>query len=278
MRWLVVALVVASCASPKPVCVLPAVRAGGAPYVWKVTKSGQPGTMWLFGTIHIAGEKDVAPSVIALLESSTKFASELGDVEPDEKRLLELARAHRNEPLSEILPRDDWWTLEDAMRSNMKSDELKWVRPWFAMIRFMSVVAPAPKPSMDVALTDRASRKHLPIDALESWDEQMTALDKSVTPKDLSDLIHERRTLACSQEQLHIAYLVRDTATLEKVLAGRDPLLRDRNRMWLPKLEGYVTSAGTTFVAVGLGHMLGPDSVVAMLKAEGFDVVERDRP
>ena len=59
---------------------------------------------------------------------------------------------------------------------------------------------------MDVALAQRARERGIPVDALETWDEQLTALDAAVKIADLQQVIHERKTLRCSVErQLRLA-------------------------------------------------------------------------
>jgi uncharacterized protein YbaP (TraB family) len=71
-----------------------------------------------------------------------------------------------------------------------------------------------------------------------------------------------------------------DTAALEKVLEEgfaevpqlRTQLLVGRNRKWIPKLKEMLASGKTHFVTVGAGHLIGRDSVVAMLRARGYKV------
>jgi uncharacterized protein YbaP (TraB family) len=71
-----------------------------------------------------------------------------------------------------------------------------------------------------------------------------------------------------------------DTATLAKVLDEgfaevpqlHARLLVGRNRNWVPKLRAMLGSGKTHFVTVGVGHLVGRDSVVAMLRARGYKV------
>src|SRR5207244_7172565 len=53
-------------------------------------------------------------------------------------------------------------------------------------------------------------------------------------------------------------------------------LLVDRNRNWLPKLESFFTRKGHTFVVVGAAHLVGPDSVIAMLQAKGYQIEQME--
>ena len=45
-----------------------------------------------------------------------------------------------------------------------------------------------------------------------------------------------------------------------------------RNRAWIPQIEGMLKTPGVRMIAVGEGHLLGPDGVPALLKADGVRV------
>jgi uncharacterized protein YbaP (TraB family) len=109
------------------------------------------------------------------------------------------------------------------------------------------------------------------IDALESWSEQLGALDKVVDIAALQETIHARHEVACSSRRLRAAYDAGDTTTIEAILVlpqTRDVILTARNTKWLTKLEGY----SNAFVAVGLGHLLGEAGLPAMLAKAGYTV------
>ena len=50
----------------------------------------------------------------------------------------------------------------------------------------------------------------------------------------------------------------------------------DRNRNWIPGIEAMLKTPGVRFIAVGDGHLLGPDGVPALLKKDGW-LAERVR-
>ncbi len=53
-----------------------------------------------------------------------------------------------------------------------------------------------------------------------------------------------------------------------------DVLLVQRNRLWLPRIEALLDSkdAHSTFITVGMAHLIGPDGLVAQLRAKGYTV------
>ena len=50
-------------------------------------------------------------------------------------------------------------------------------------------------------------------------------------------------------------------------------LLPNRNANWVGQIEAMLKGKGTIFIAVGAGHLIGEDSVQAMLKAKGIESV-----
>ena len=52
-------------------------------------------------------------------------------------------------------------------------------------------------------------------------------------------------------------------------------LVLQRNKNWLPVLEKILKENELTLVVVGAGHLVGPQSVVELLKNKGYKVVQR---
>ncbi|HEU0029931.1 MAG TPA: TraB/GumN family protein [Kofleriaceae bacterium] len=273
MRSLVVWIlaVLAACGSA-PACPVVPRPASAPPFLWKVQKADGP-VVWLYGTIHNAGEADVPPAAWAALESSPHFLSELGDTEPDRETTVELAKLPRGKGLDQQLPSDDWYDLRDALDGVIKEDDLKRARPWYAMARLTETIAPSPSPTMDFALARRARGRGMTVEPLERWEDQLRALADSVGVADLQQAIHARKTMRCELAQLKAVYATGDLAAMQKLLVipATEKLLVDRNRAWLPALEAQLAQGGA-FVAVGLGHLAGEHGLPALLEAAGYTV------
>ena len=52
-------------------------------------------------------------------------------------------------------------------------------------------------------------------------------------------------------------------------------MLVDRNERWIPKIEELMAGDQPAMVIVGTGHLVGTDSVVAMLQAKGHVVTQQ---
>lgn len=268
--WLVLALLVSACASNKPPCKLgPSLARDGA-FLWRAQKGDA--VLWLYGTIHDAGIDAVPPVAMKAFASAERLVTELGDEDPDKDVYIERAKMPFGRPgIHQLLPESDWYDLRDSLIGVIKEDDLKRARPWYAMTLLTTHFDPSKGKSMDVELAERAHDRSLPIDALETWDEQLAALDTVVDIAALQEAIRSRHEVACSSARLRSGYEAGDSTTMEALLVvpqTRDVILTARNTKWIPKLEMYKNA----FVAVGLGHLLGEQGLPAMLTKAGYTV------
>lgn len=261
-----------ACGSTTPQCPVVAPVAPGPAFLWKLEKGGS--VVWLYGTIHDAGLDAVPAAALAAFESSPRLVTELGDVSPDPDVVRDHARIASGKGIDQLLPADDWWDLRDTLRGKIKEDDLRRAKPWYAMSLLTTYASPTPGPSMDVELATRARDRKMPIDALETWQEQLALLDAAIGVADLQEAIRARKTMRCDLGRMISAYRAGDTATMEALLLVPRTvtvLIAPRNRKWLPTIEKHAESGGA-FVAVGLGHLLGEHGLVAMLKTAGYTV------
>ena len=269
---LVVALLAACGGSQAQTCTIAVPKpADPPPFLWRVSKEGV--VVWLYGTIHNGTAREVPAAAWSALGSSLQFASELGDGEPDQDQIARLSRIASGKTLDFLLSPDDWYELRDLLRGTVKEDELRRYRPWLAMIRLTQKLSPPPKQTMDAAFAERAKGAGKPVDALETWTEQLATLAESVTVKDLADAIHARGKMKCELAGMLAFYESGDADAMKKWLAmeAADKLLGARNRKWLAQIEGYFTSGGA-FIAVGLGHLIGDGNLPALLVEKGYSV------
>ena len=272
MRPILLLALLAACAAPRPPCPVAPVATQGAPFLWHASKGGP--AIWLYGTIHDAGLDAVPAVALDALSHSARLVTEIGDVTPDPDEFRELVRIAHGKGIDQLLPADDWWELRDALLGTIKEDQLRRVRPWYAMSLLSNTLAPARGPSMDVELAARAKQLAIPVEALETWQAQLAALDHAVGVADLQQAIHARASMRCSLARLVTAYRAGDIATMQALLVvprTADTLLTARNRAWLPAIEKDLAHGGA-FVAVGLGHLLGDEGLVAMLERAGYSV------
>jgi uncharacterized protein YbaP (TraB family) len=52
-------------------------------------------------------------------------------------------------------------------------------------------------------------------------------------------------------------------------------MLVERNTTWVASVESCITQKTSCFVVVGAAHLVGPDSLVALLQKKGYTVEQR---
>jgi len=273
LSLLLLGLVAAGCAARQE-CKLEPIPPGarGGAFLWRAHKGGD--VVWLYGTIHDSGLDAVPRVALNALEKSVRFVSELGDAEPDRELFIKYARVDDGPGIDQLLPAGDWYDLRDTLIGTIKEDDLRRAEPWYAMTLLSTKMAPTKEKAMDVLLAKRAQELAMPTDPLETWEEQLEALHSAVDVEDLKVAIHARHTMTCDFSRMRASYEAGDTRTMEALLVvpkTQATMLDARNAKWLPKIEGYFARGGA-FVAVGLGHLLGPGGLPALLEKDGYTV------
>jgi uncharacterized protein YbaP (TraB family) len=139
---------------------------------------------------------------------------------------------------------------------------------------------------VDKLFFDKATQDNKNIAWLESPQEQLDMMN----------------SMAQGQEDVFVSYSVTETATAKLVLDGMlsawrsgdmktmadvgiadmptefpriyDLLLKNRNQRWIPQIETMFTDDNTEFVLVGVLHLAGEHSVLAMLESKGYKVTQ----
>jgi len=140
-----------------------------------------------------------------------------------------------------------------------------------------------PDEGVDQQIARWAAANGKALRALESNEAQFRVF-ADLTPKE------EAQFMAVTLRQIHEvpqtlddmlgAYLRGDAAAIERTVnAGLDDfpglrarLFKARHDKWLPQIEKMIAQGGSHVVVVGAGHLVGPDSVVAMLRAKGVRI------
>ena len=273
MRFVVLALVVAiaGCAKAPQCKVAPITRAEPA-FLWRVSKGAD--VVWLYGTIHDAGMDAVPKVALDAMAKSVRVVTELGATAPDPEVFRKYARVRAGPGIDQQLLSSDWYDLRDALRGVIKEDDLRRAAPWYAMSLLTTHIGPKPGPSMDALIGKRAQQLAMPVEALETWEQQLNMLNTVVDVSDLQEAIQARETMRCDLELMLLAYRASNTETMTALLVTprtADTMLYGRNRAWLPKIEAYFGTGGA-FVAVGLGHMLGDQGLPVLFTKAGYTV------
>jgi uncharacterized protein YbaP (TraB family) len=164
---------------------------------------------------------------------------------------------------------------------------LKGFKPWMLAIALQGLELHKagfdPALGLDQHFYDLAQEAHKEIQGLETVEYQLARFDEMTMEQQdrfLADTLKELATEKANVGKLADAWKAGDAPTLERILLAdlkSDPvmyrrLLVERNHNWLPKLDALFTRRGHAFVVVGAAHLIGPDGLIALLKAKGYSV------
>jgi uncharacterized protein YbaP (TraB family) len=272
--------------------------------LWRATRDGQMVT--LLGTYHLddprhdAIEQAIAPA----LQDATALLVEAG---PQEERALMAQMAKDPQTilspdgvsLREALTDAEWAELSAAMQARgMPAFMAARLRPWYVTMLLSvppcALQAARARNGLDQRLMNLAEAGGLPIRGLEPFDTALKVFDAMPMPAQMALV---RSTLALEDQAedqmatLSAIYFAEDSrlmweyqkhislalpgatpASVEAEFAAmEEALMIRRNRAWIPVLTAAAAD-GPVVAAFGALHLSGPEGVLALMQAEGWDL------
>jgi uncharacterized protein len=302
--WRVCLLLFLVCLAPLAWAAEPVVEAGPKLFCWKVT-GPEGGAVYLLGTIHV-GRADFYP-MPAIIETSFKEAdtlvTETDLTEPQgSSRLLKLLLQNGTYPRGDSVENHiGAETREHLARYVAKSKELAsdytHLKPWFLSVAIAVVEAKRAglntNDGMDRHFVDQATAMKKPIETLETSEFQLelmnsfseelqdrmllaALLDTEKKPELMGQLM--RTWKSGDAERLHetTTRYLRDYPVLKPLF---EKMFDQRNDTMTQKIEGFLKTPKTIFVAVGAGHLTGERGILAQLRAKNYEIEQlHDKP
>lgn len=163
-------------------------------------------------------------------------------------------------------------------------------KPWLASLLLLEPTLRAAgfqaAHGVDRHFYERARAAGMPIEPLETAAYQIERLDGLPLAVQVEMLEAALDDAARQQEQAHeiaAAWARGDAAALERLLLDvlrRVPtvyerVILERHRAWMPKILSCLERSAPCFIVVGAAHLVGPDGLVAMLRARGHPVEQQ---
>jgi hypothetical protein len=263
-------------------------------FAWKATK-GQ-GAVYLVGSVHMLTSDfyPLPPSLDAGFKDSDLLVEEanLAEMLSPNMQFSMLSRGMlpAGQTLDKVLSPATLALLnKHSSTLGMPIDALKQFKPW--MLAMTIEAMEWQKAGFDAELGldkhffDRAQVENKSIQGLETTDYQISLFDNMTMDqqdKFLAETLKGVATETASVGKLAAFWKAGDLAGIERLVLAdvkEDPvvyerLLVARNRAWLPKIEALFSRPRHAFVVVGAAHLVGPDGLLAMLKAKGYQLVQ----
>ena len=164
-------------------------------------------------------------------------------------------------------------------------DMLMHFKPWMLAVALQGLelmkVGFDPELGLDKHFYDLAKESGKPVQGLETAAYQISRFDDMTMEQQdrmLAETLKEMDTEVASINKLGDAWKTGNLSLVEGIVLQdlkSDPLmyqrlLVERNKNWLPKIEALFPRRGHALVVVGAAHLVGPDGVIAMLRAKGY--------
>jgi uncharacterized protein len=263
------------------------------PAMWVV--KDKDSTVYLLGTVHILKPETQwrTPKIDAAIAESKELWLELPGLTDEEMMavMMPLVAQHGlspDKPLSSRLTPEEYKSLQDAAKlAGLPIDMLAIARPWFAAVGIstsaMTRAGYDPKSGVEEKLKAIFGERSIKAQGFETPEQQMKVFTSMTEEEEMAFL---RATLLdYDQAPVELDRMVADWTSgdlsdLGKMLVEEvknvspalyEELLTKRNANWVVKIEEMLRGSGTAFIAVGAGHLIGPDSVQVQLKAKGIE-------
>jgi uncharacterized protein len=260
--------------------------------LWKIEGNGIKTESYLFGTIHLIDESDFyfPKKLEKILSKSEVLTMEIGGI-PDPRSVMKLMQLSEGsffdfftqEQTDSLLI----WVEEHTSLSQEAFEKMvDNMRPFVVSQLLTELDDQNPSAGMDnkksyeVELEVIAKEEKLEIAGLETVEEQLGFFDQLPIEVHTEMVMHVLRTdsLAVDETELIVErYLAQDVDGLYALIAessneveGMQELLIDtRNGRWIPIIEAMIAEK-STFIAVGSGHLGGPNGVIRLLEQLGY--------
>jgi uncharacterized protein YbaP (TraB family) len=265
-------------------------------FMWAVRHEGAPPT-YLVGSLHVLTPDfyPLAPAIEQAFKVSKVLIEEV-DLDELDNPLTMLALAGK-------AMLTDGRTLDQVISSELYKEvvargekagipivALDRMKPWMVAV---SLTAPALKAAgfetnlgVDKHFFDRAKAAGMERRALETVAYQFDRLDQ-MTPAlqeaMLKSVLADLDTEIANVTKIAQAWSRGEAETIERYLLGAvaetpelyERLLVERNRNWVPAVERCLQERTPCFVVVGAAHLVGPHSLIALLKQKGYSVEQQ---
>jgi len=259
--------------------------------LWEV--SSEKGTLFLVGTVHLLkpGTHVVSPAAEAAFEQAQTILLELDLDEaesPASRQLFARKALLQGETLKDKVSSETLaLAVEKTEALGLPFDRLSNLKPWSLSLTLtlfkLQTLGFDPRHGVDRYYFDQGTQAGKEIGALETIEFQLDLFDG------MSDRLQEeflRQTLGDldrlgeETEQLVQAWSGGEVEVLEELMRKSfedypdlyQRLVVERNKNWVLRIEPLLHRPGTTLVVVGALHLVGAESVVELLKKQGYTV------
>ena len=254
--------------------------------LWQIEGNGVPKGSYLFGTMHLI-EKDkflFPKSLRKLIASSDQIVMEIAGM-PDPMEAMQYVMLKEGsffdyfneEQTDSIL---NWAKTKTGMDEKTFRGTMQKMKPFVVVQMAMQMQYMGKTASYEMSIDSIAKANKITVLGLETIAQQMSFFDDLSKEKQAEMVMEsirddsENEKIMQSMQNLYVRQQVDSLYMLINeeggVIASEEhTFLKNRNENWIPQIKKMIAEK-KTFIAVGAGHLGGPDGVIRLLEKEGY--------
>jgi hypothetical protein len=263
--------------------------------LWAV--AGPSGRVYLLGSIHFLRKDDYPlPAAIEAAYTASRAVAFETDIErlqdpAVQSRMLELGTYPPGQSLFAALGADTRGRLERKLAAaGVPPQGVAGLRPWMVALTLATLELQRlgfdPGLGVDMHFHRRAKadgKRRVGLETAEQQLQVFAALDAAGQEALLAETLQDLERLPRMTADVLSLWSAGDAAGLQRLLFAtidqypsiRERVLTARNRAWLPKIEELLRAGEPALVVVGAMHLIGPGSVIELLRQKGYSVAQQ---
>ena len=254
--------------------------------LWEISGKGLAKSSYLFGSFHLLCKDDIhfSAQLLKAIKSSAELYLEL-DLDDPATLLggMMLLNMNDGKQLKDLYSAKDYKKLEDFFRDSLRSSLTLFqsMKPAFLESMLYPKLMPCKTISgVEEELMVEAKKDKKEIQGLETMAFQASVFDSIPYAEQAKELLKSIDSLSSYKkffDTMITVYKSQRLNEIEKLFSksefgmeeNQDMLLNNRNKNWVKQLN-VIMKKEPVFVAVGAGHLVGEQGLIALLRKEGY--------
>ena len=256
--------------------------------LWEITGKDLKKKSYLFGTIHLIDSNSffMGEGLLCRFNAADTLVMELSMDLEETMAAMEKAVLDNDQTLEDVMSPEEYSIFKNYVIDSLGINEAMFnasmnnLKPFFAWQQASMAEQMKSGKSYELKFLEMANKAEKPILGLETAMEQMSFFDSISIEEQVKMTIQGIREFRQDEKELQElidAYTRQEMETLYALMHDSSPefmeyediFLTNRNKNWISKIEDMV-SQSSVFIAVGAGHLGGPNGVVKLLKEAGY--------
>lgn len=256
--------------------------------LWQVSGNGLLQPSYLFGTFHLMCKDDIhfSEQLKTAVNNVDKVYMEM-DMDDPATMLAGLLVINMKDgkTLQQLYTADEYKRLSSYFKDSlgMPLTFINKIKPFFLEAMLYPKMMPCKTVSgVEEELMKLVKQDKKEIKGLETMEFQAAIFDSIPYEEQAKELLKSIDSMASNKKEfdtMMTVYKTQQVSEIENLFsksesgmeAHQDMLLNNRNKNWVNQLKSIMKTT-RVFVAVGAGHLVGKQGLIALLRKEGYTV------